>query len=62
MDIHEDATICERQSWVRQLPATKASARIVFSRARLAVVDWNKKENIESFPMCAALFYLYNLE
>ena len=47
---------------MRQLPATKASARIVFSRARLAVVDWNKKENIESFPMCAALFNLYNLE
>ena len=38
MDLHEDATICERQSWGRQLPATKASARIVLSGARLAVV------------------------
>lgn len=46
MDIHEDATICERQSSERQLPATKASATIVLSGVRLAVVNWNKKENI----------------
>ena len=44
---------------MRQLPA---SARIVLSGARLAVVNWNMKENIESFPMCGALFYFYNLE
>lgn len=44
MDIHEDATICERQSSERQLPATKASATIVLSGMRLAVVDWNKNK------------------